>query len=45
LVALSKFGSFRLAAVVHVLKEEGMKIKTTTINEGGKSYASYSVEK
>jgi hypothetical protein len=34
--ALSKFGTLRLAAIIFVLKAEGLKIKTDLINIGTK---------
>lgn len=45
LEALDKFGCFRLAAIVHKLKEQGLKIKTTMIKEGQKTFAEYSIDK
>ena len=41
--ALRNFGCFRLAAVIHKLKKEGMDIETTIINEGDKTYAQYNL--
>ena len=45
LEALDKFGCFRLAAIVHKLKEQGLKIRTTMIKEGQKTFAEYSIDK
>lgn len=45
LEALDKFGCFRLAAIVHKLKEQGLKIKTTMMKEGQKTFAEYSIDK
>jgi hypothetical protein len=42
--ALDKFKCFRLAAVVHNLREEGVKVKTKIIKNGKKSYAEYYLE-
>jgi len=42
--ALHKFQCFRLASVIHVLREEGLKIKTEMIKNGNKSYAEYSIQ-
>ena len=44
LEALSAFGSFRLAAIIHELREDGYVI-TTTINEGETKYAIYTLLK
>lgn len=41
--ALRNYGCFRLAAVIHKLKKEGMDIETTIINEGDKTYAQYNL--
>ena len=41
--ALRNYGCFRLAAVIHKLKKQGMDIKTTIINEGDKTYAQYNL--
>lgn len=44
--ALQMFGSFRLAAVIHKLKGEGMEIETKLIdNEGENRYAKYRIIK
>ena len=42
--ALDKFNCFRLAAVIHNLRESGMPVKTKTIKNGQKSYAEYYIE-
>lgn len=39
--ALNKFGCFRLAARISNLREQGYKIKTETLTQNGKSFASY----
>lgn len=39
--ALDKFGCFRLAAVIHVLKKDGMNILSYIHTHGGKKYAVY----
>ncbi len=39
--ALDKFGCFRLAAVVHNLREEGLEVETKIIKNGQKSFAQY----
>ncbi len=39
--ALEKFGCFRLAAVIHILREEGMTITTDMHTYNGKTYAVY----
>tara|TARA_S200002703_G_scaffold67185_1_gene58362 strand:+ start:2591 stop:2818 length:228 start_codon:yes stop_codon:yes gene_type:complete len=44
LEALDKFGCFRLAAIVHNLREEGLNIKTTMVKQGQKSFAEYSID-
>ena len=45
LVALDKFGVFRLAARVHQLKQRGFRIATRTITVGKKKFASYILER
>ena len=40
LSALQSYGVFRLGAIVHKLRQEGMDIKTN-INKGDKKYAIY----
>lgn len=39
--ALTFFGCFRLAAVIHKLKKKGHKITTKIVEKDGKSYAKY----
>ena len=39
--ALNNFGCFRLAAVIHVLKKDGMNILSHIHTHGGKKYAVY----
>tara|TARA_R100001463_G_scaffold134613_1_gene196975 strand:- start:406 stop:633 length:228 start_codon:yes stop_codon:yes gene_type:complete len=39
--ALDKFKCMRLAAVIHQLRNEGIKVETKTIKNGQKSYAQY----
>lgn len=39
--ALNWFGCFRLAAIIHTLRAEGMVIKTETVDKAGKRYAKY----
>ena len=39
--ALTTYGAFRLAAVIHLLRGEGMNIITTMKHSNGKHYASY----
>lgn len=43
LLALEKFGSFRLGARIHNLRAEGMEIVTKRVTDkrSGKSYAEY----
>lgn len=43
--ALNKFGCFRLAARISDLREQGHKIKTETMTQNGKSFASYRLSK
>lgn len=43
--ALKQYGCFRLAAVVHLLKQQGYNIETTMVSNGRKRYASYSIKK
>ena len=40
--ALREYGCFRLSAIIFVLRQEGMDIKTRT-SEGKKKYAIYSL--
>lgn len=39
--ALEKYGIFRLAARVHDLRDQGLKIETRTEQVGGKKWAVY----
>lgn len=39
--ALREFGCFRLAAVIFMLRDEGMDIETITEHKNGKKYARY----
>lgn len=41
LLALNKFGSFRLSARIFDLREKGHNIKKTIINYNGKKFAEY----
>ena len=41
LEALNMFGSFRLGAIIFVLRAEGYNIATTMVNNGKKHFASY----
>jgi len=41
--ALHNYGCFRLASVVHTLRQEGYAINTEIVNSGGKRYAKYSL--
>lgn len=45
LVALEKFGVFRLSGRVWDLRQLGHNIKTTTIEQNGKRFASYRLVK
>ena len=42
--ALEQYGCFRLAAIIHMLRQEGHKIKTKKITRRGKTFASYKLE-
>lgn len=42
--ALSQYGCFRLAAVVHELRREGHAIRTDTRTHNGKRFAEYVYE-
>lgn len=42
--ALDKFKCFRLAAVIHNLRLEGLDVKTRMLKNGQKSYAQYYLE-
>jgi len=41
--ALEHYGCFRLASVIHLLKSEGMDIKTTMVTKGRSTFALYRV--
>ena len=41
--ALEMFGSFRLSAIIFVLKERGMNIRSELIIDGKKRYARYTL--
>jgi hypothetical protein len=41
--ALQKFGCFRLGARIYDLKKDGLEIKTTIIESGGKHFAQYKI--
>jgi len=41
--ALNDYGCFRLAAVIHNLRNEGMNITTKIIKSNGSNFASYSL--
>jgi hypothetical protein len=43
LVALDRFGCFRLGARVHELRQAGHDIRAKLVKFGGKRYASYSL--
>lgn len=43
LIALKRWGCFRLAVYVDRLRKEGMKIKTEMKYKSGSSYAQYSL--
>tara|TARA_R110002020_G_scaffold186295_2_gene384320 strand:+ start:1677 stop:1916 length:240 start_codon:yes stop_codon:yes gene_type:complete len=42
--ALEQYGCFRLAAVIHTLRQEGHRIKTNKMTRRGKTFASYKLE-
>ena len=43
--ALHRYGSFRLAAIIHLLRyEDGMHIHTILVESGNKRYAKYVLE-
>ena len=44
LEALTKFGAFRLSAIIFDLKKDGYDIQTDMIKNGGKHYANYSIK-
>jgi len=41
LQALNKYGCFRLAALIHKLRKEGMVIETEYVTQNGKTFAKY----
>jgi hypothetical protein len=41
IVALNKFGCFRLAARINELRKDGLNIATKIVTKEGKTYASY----
>ena len=41
--ALRKYGCFRLAAVIHLLRAEGLKIATETVTKNKKHFAMYRI--
>ena len=41
LLALNKYGCFRLAAAIHKLRKNGMAIKTEYVTKNGKTLAKY----
>lgn len=43
MIALKRYGCFRLAARVKDLKDDGHLINTTLVNRRGKRYAAYSL--
>jgi hypothetical protein len=43
IIALNKFGCFRLAARINNLRKDGLNIATKIVTKNGKSYASYSI--
>ena len=45
LEAMNWFGCARLAARIKDLRDEGMSIQTTTVKEGGKTFARYSLRR
>ena len=44
IMALEKFGCYRLSAVIFNLRDKGLDIKTKMIKNGQKSYAEYYLE-
>ena len=42
--ALKHFGCFRLSGRIYDLKERGMNITTTMVDDGDKRFAKYSME-
>ena len=45
LVALRKFGSFRLGARIYELRGEGLNIKTDFVTRHGRTFASYRIKR
>jgi len=41
LQALNKYGCFRLAALIHKLRKEGMVIETEYVTKNSKTFAKY----
>jgi len=41
LQALNKYGCFRLAALIHKLRKEGMVIETEYVTKNNKTFAKY----
>ena len=41
LEALSQYGCFRLAAVIHRLRQDGISIETDMVTQNGKTFAKY----
>ena len=41
LQALNQYGCFRLAALIHKLRKNGMSIKTEYVTQNGKTFAKY----
>lgn len=45
MIALRRYGCFRLAARIHRLRSRGHKITTTIIESGGRRFAQYRLAK
>ena len=41
LEALNQYGCFRLAAVIHILRKDGISIETENVPQNGKTFAKY----
>ena len=41
LEALNQYGCFRLAAVIHILRKDGISIETENVTQNGKTFAKY----
>ena len=41
LEALNLYGCFRLAAVIHILRKDGISIETENVTQNGKTFAKY----